>query len=219
MDFPTKGACTVFTGGCNFRCPFCHNASLVLAPDEVAPYDTEEFFSYINKRKGILDGVCLTGGEPLLQPDIEYFIKRIKDSGLAVKLDTNGSMPKKLRGLIEAGLVDYIAMDIKNSREKYAMTCGIPSFPENVNESVDLIMSSSTPYEFRTTLVRELHTVEDMEDIGKWISGARAYFLQAFTDSGDIISSSPFHAPEESEMEEFLEVVRKYVPSAALRGT
>ena len=218
LDFPSKVACTVFTGGCNFRCPFCHNASLVIAPDQIPPYDTEEFFSFINKRKGILDGVCITGGEPLLSRDIFQFVERIKNTGLAVKLDTNGSNPTALRSLIEAGLIDYVAMDIKNSREKYAETCGLPTFPKGVSESVDYIMSCGVEYEFRTTLVKELHTVSDMEDIGKWITGAKRYFLQSFIDSGDILGGSHFSAHSKEELCKLLDAVLPYVPNTQLRG-
>lgn len=218
LDFPSKVACTVFTGGCNFRCPFCHNASLVLSPNEIPSYDTEDFFSYINKRKGILDGVCITGGEPLLNSDILHFIERIKKTGLAVKLDTNGSMPDALRSLVEAGVIDYIAMDIKNSREKYAQTCGLSIFPKGVEQSVQYIMSCGVDYEFRTTLVKELHTVSDMENIGKWIAGAKRYFLQSYIDSGDILDNKNFSAHSKDELDVLLAAVLPFVPNAQIRG-
>ena len=218
LDFPSKVACTVFTGGCNFRCPFCHNASLVLSPNEIPSYDTEDFFSYINKRKGILDGVCITGGEPLLNSDIIHFIERIKKTGLAVKLDTNGSMPEAIRSLVEAGVIDYIAMDIKNSRERYAETCGLPVFPKGVEQSVQYIMSCGVDYEFRTTLVKELHTVSDMENIGKWIAGAKRYFLQSYIDSGDILDNKNFSAHSKDELDVLLAAVLPFVPNAQIRG-
>ena len=178
LDFPSKVACTVFTGGCNFRCPFCHNASLVLRANEAKSFDIEEFFSFISKRKGILDGVCITGGEPLMQQDIIPFMEHIRSIGLLVKLDTNGSFPEKLAEILERGLADYVAIDVKNSIDKYAQTCGLPSFPEKVLKSIELLMSSGVDYEFRTTVVDELHSIEDIEEIAKQIKGAKRYFIQ-----------------------------------------
>ena len=217
LDFPSKVACTVFTGGCNFRCPFCHNASLVIRPDSASGFDTEEFFSYIQKRKGILDGVCITGGEPLLHKDIIPFMERIKSLGLLIKLDTNGSFPALLSDIIERGLVDYIAMDIKNSEEKYASTCGIHRFPDGVNESIDIIMSCGVDYEFRTTVVDELHTVEDIEKIAERIRGAKRYFIQSFTDSGDLIISG-FSSCSMQKMQDMLAAAQKTIPQTELRG-
>ena len=218
LDFPTKVACTVFTPGCNFRCPFCHNASLVIEPDCSETVDTDDFFSYLKKRKGILDGVCITGGEPLLQKDIDVFMRDIHDLGLAVKLDTNGSFPDKLAALIDEKLVDYVAMDIKTSVNKYPIVCGTDKFTDNVIKSVDILMNSNIDFEFRTTAVRELHDIKDFEDIGKWIQGAPKYFLQQFKDSGDLIEKEVFTAYTKEEMEEILEVTKKYIPSASLRG-
>lgn len=217
LDFPSKVACTVFTGGCNFRCPFCHNASLVIRSDAASGFDSEEFFSYIQKRKGILDGVCITGGEPLLHKDIIPFMERIKALGLLIKLDTNGSFPALLSEIIERGLVDYIAMDIKNSEEKYAATCGVHRFPEGVSESIDLIMSCGVDYEFRTTVVDELHTVEDIASIAERIRGAKRYFIQGFTDSGDLIISG-FSACSMQKMQDMLAAAQNIIPTAELRG-
>ena len=218
LDFPTKVACTVFTPGCNFRCPFCHNASLVIEPDCSEAVDTDAFFSYLKKRKGILDGVCITGGEPLLQKDIDLFIRDIRELGFAVKLDTNGSFPDKLKELIDEKLVDYVAMDIKSSINKYPLVCGTDKFTYGVVKSVDILMSSGIDYEFRTTVVRELHKATDFEDIGKWIQGAPKYFLQQFKDSGDLIEKEAFSAYTKEEMEELLEITKKYIPNASLRG-
>lgn len=218
LDFPTKVACTVFTPGCNFRCPFCHNASLVIEPDCSQTVDTDAFFSYLKKRKGILDGVCITGGEPLLQKDIDLFIKDIRDLGFAVKLDTNGSFPEKLKYLIDERLVDYVAMDIKSSISKYPTVCGIERFTDDVVKSVELLMRSDIEFEFRTTVVRELHEPSDFEEIGKWISGAPRYFLQQFKDSGDLIEKDSFSAYSKEEMEKILEIVKKHIPNASLRG-
>ncbi len=217
LDFPGKVACTVFTAGCNFRCPFCHNASLVTRPEDVEEISEESFFSYISKRKGILDGVCITGGEPLLSFGIEDFIRKIKDMGFLVKLDTNGAYPHKLEALLDEGLVDYVAMDIKNSKEKYAETIGLREFPENVEKSIDIIMNKAPDYEFRTTVVRELHTPQDIVSMAQWIKNAKRYFLQTYVDSGDILCEG-FSAYSASEMLQMLEISRKILPCTVLRG-
>ena len=217
LDFPEKLACTVFTGGCNFRCPFCHNASLVLRAGEVEGISEEEFFSYISKRSGMLDGVCITGGEPLLNPDIADFIRKIRAFGLLVKLDTNGSLPDRLKALLDEGLLDYVAMDIKNSSERYALTAGVDKFPEEIEKSIDLIIQGAPDYEFRTTVVRELHTTQDIVSIAERISGAKKYFLQTYVDSGDLINDG-FSAYSASEMLEILDSARRVLPITALRG-
>ena len=217
LDFPEKLACTVFTGGCNFRCPFCHNASLVLTPSKVESISEEDFFSYISKRKGMLDGVCITGGEPLLSPDIEEFIKKIRSCGLLVKLDTNGSFPDKLEHLLNEGLLDYIAMDIKNSKQKYAMTAGLDSFPSKIEKSIDIIIKKAPDYEFRTTVVRELHNTQDIVDIASRIKNAKKYFLQSYVDSGDTIIEG-FSAYSATEMLKILENTKKILPATVLRG-
>ena len=218
LDYPGKTACTVFTGGCNFRCPYCHNASLVVGLDEIEPIDTEEFFAFLNKRKNILDGVCVTGGEPLLQPDIEDFITRIKNIGYSVKLDTNGSYPEKLRSLSEKGLVDYVAMDIKNSPEKYSLTIGTDKVDfSKINESVSFLLNSNVDYEFRTTVVKEFHSRQDFEAIGEWIKGAKRYFIQSFIDSGDILNGA-FTSRNRNELEEFRNIVLPFVKETQIRG-
>ncbi len=216
LDFPERVACTVFTGGCNFRCPFCHNASLVLG-DSDDFIKEEDFFEFLSKRRGILDGVCITGGEPLLQSDIINFILRIKEMGFAVKLDTNGSIYTPLEKIISMKAVDYIAMDIKNSPSKYALTSGVPKSPGAVFESIKLIMSSGLPYEFRTTVVKEYHTVEDIKEAAKAIAGAERYFLQCFTDSGNIIGSS-LSAPTLTDMEKMRDAALAFVKRCELRG-
>ena len=218
LDFPERTACTVFTAGCNFRCPFCHNASLVVDIPKEAEISEEEFFAFLQKRKGILDGVCVSGGEPLLQPDIEQFIRKIKDMGFAVKLDTNGSFPNKLIHMVEQGLVDYVAMDIKNSPETYAFTSGTEALDiEAIKKSVSYLKEGHVPFEFRTTVVKRYHSKESFEEIGEWLSGTEKYFLQNFVDSGDLIGKNTRGCSEE-EMKEFLQVVRKYIPNALLRG-
>lgn len=219
LDFPEKMACTVFTFGCNFRCPFCHNASLVLsdrADGTVIP--EEEFFSFLNTRRGILEGVCVTGGEPTLQPDLPAFLSRIKALGFAVKLDTNGYRPALLRSLMGEGLVDYVAMDVKNSLPCYPATVGITRFDVSpIEESLDLLLSGVVPYELRTTLVAPLHTPESMTELARRIAGAPRYFLQGFEDSGDILA--PGMGPlSPADTAAVLEAVRVYVPNAQIRG-
>ena len=218
LDFPGKVACTAFTAGCNFRCPFCHNASLVTKINNDEIYSQEEIFDYLNKRKGILDGVCITGGEPLLYDGIIDFIKKIRDIGLLVKLDTNGSFPEKLEFLIDNGLVDYVAMDIKNSKDKYAETIGLKEYDiSNVEKSVSLLLEGKVEYEFRTTIVAEYHTPQDIVAIGNWISGAKRYFLQNFVDSGNLIGSN-MHGVSKEFMKELQIEAAKFVEKVELRG-
>ena len=218
LDFPDKMACTLFTFGCNFRCPFCHNASLVLADrasDDVMP--EEEFFTFLSRRRGMLEGVCITGGEPTLQPDLADFIARVKDMGYAVKLDTNGYRPEVLRRLVEAGLLDYVAMDIKNSLPRYGETVGISRFVTTpVEVSMDYLMEGHVPFEFRTTLVRGLHTPEDIFAMGQRLAGPEAFFLQTFKDSGDLIAGGEAFTPAETR--DMLAALRKNVPNAQIRG-
>lgn len=218
LDYPGRVACTIFTGGCNFRCPFCHNALLVTEIDSSAVYDEDEIIDFLKKRSGLLDGVCITGGEPLLHPSLGKFIGRIKSLGYFVKLDTNGSFPDTLADFIEEGLVDKVAMDIKNSAEKYGATIGIDGYDiTHVDRSISLIMEGRIDYEFRTTVVRELHEVEDIEKIARRIKGAKAYFLQNFTDSGNLISPG-LSAHTKETLNEMLSAAVKYVPAAQIRG-
>ena len=218
LDYPGHVACTVFTAGCNLRCPFCHNAGLVTHIDKSNSISEDEFFSFLKKRQGILDGVCVSGGEPLLMPDIIPFIEKIRALGFSVKLDTNGTFFDRLSEIIEKGIVDYVAMDIKNSMEKYPMTAGCDSVDiESVKKSVELLESSKTDHEFRTTVVRELHTEDDMKKIGEWLRGTKKYFLQGFIDSGDLIGQN-YSAYSPAEMAKMLDIIRLSVPSASLRG-
>ena len=217
LDYPSKTAATVFTYGCNFRCPFCHNASLVVDRPEEA-VDPEEFFAFLAKRKNLLDGVCITGGEPLLQEDIADFIKRIRDMGFLVKLDTNGYLPDRLEKILEKDIVNYIAMDIKNSPEKYPLTAGIKNFDiERINTSINLIRNSGIDFEFRTTAIREYHTMDDFIKIGKWIRGFEKYYIQNFFDSGNTIENglSGF-TPE--ELGAFKDALSGYLPNTSVRG-
>jgi pyruvate formate lyase activating enzyme len=217
LDFPGLVACTVFAHGCNLRCPFCHNAGLVVRkPENII--SQEELGEFLKKRKGILDGVCLTGGEPLAQKDAIEFIEFLKSFGYKIKLDTNGFFPERLKEAIDKGLVDYIAMDIKSSPEGYAKAVGIDGIDITpATESVKLIMSSGVDYEFRTTAVKGLHLVSDFERIGEWICGAKRYFIQQFIDSGDLIKTG-FEAFSKEETEKLIAAVSKNVPSAKARG-
>lgn len=218
VDFPGKVAATVFTSGCNLRCPFCHNAPLVTRPELAEELAEEDVLSFLAGRRGLLDGVVLSGGEPLLQPGVEDFLGRVRDLGYAVKLDTNGCYPRRLRGLLEAGLVDYVAMDIKNSREKYPGTVGCPGFDTApVEESAALLLEGRVDFEFRTTAVKPFHAPEDMEAIGRWLSGASRYFLQTFVDSGDLVGAgcAPFSP---AEMRELAEKARPWFKMVAVRG-
>ena len=219
LDYPGQVACTVFTSGCNFRCPFCHNASLVLPErSNGEEYSEEDFFAFLTKRANILDGVCISGGEPLLHKDITTFIRRIKAMGFKVKLDTNGSDPDALRVLLDEGIVDFVAMDIKNSPEEYAVTCGLMNAPvEDVGESIRLLLSGRVPFEFRTTVVDELHDEKRMRKLAQWISGAPRYFLQAYTDTDDVIEKG-YHTCSEQKMNDILRAVAEFVPAVEIRG-
>lgn len=217
LDYPGKMAATVFTYGCNLRCPFCHNALLVTEESE-GGITTEEVLSFLLKRKGMLEGVCVTGGEPLLQPDVEDFIKAVKDMGFSVKLDTNGTLPKKLKELVRKGLVDYVAMDIKNCREKYALTSGKTCMDLSaVDESIRFLLSGEVEAEFRTTVVKNFHTEEDLLKITDWISGCDRYFLQQFVDSGNLIDNS-LTGYSDSELTAMYRQVKRKLPVTKLRG-
>ncbi|MBR7132026.1 MAG: anaerobic ribonucleoside-triphosphate reductase activating protein [Clostridia bacterium] len=217
LDFPGKVACTLFTAGCNFRCPFCHNAGLVTDIDNSTVFPEEQVLEFLEKRKGILEGVCITGGEPLLQPDLTDFIRRVKAEGFCVKLDTNGSYPERLISLAEAGLLDYVAMDVKNCPEKYGATAGVKDFNmKPVNESIDYLLGGKIPFEFRTTVTAEHHTPQDIEAIARRISGAPKYFLQNFVNSGNCLDRSL--TPVSNEMlEEMCNKASKYVPFTQIR--
>lgn len=219
LDFPGKVACTLFTRGCNFRCPFCHNASLVVRPEEQRMYGNDEILSFLKKRVGVLDGVAITGGEPTLMNGLYDFIKEIKSLGYAVKLDTNGTRPEMLKRIVNDGLVDYVAMDIKNSREKYAYTCGLPDSYEisKIEESKNFLMEGKVDFEFRTTVAKPFHEESDFIKIAEWLKGSEKYFLQQFKDSGDIIGDS-VSAYSDAEMKRFLDILLPFVPNAQLRG-
>ena len=218
LDYPGKVACTVFTGGCNFRCPFCHNASLVL-PERMAHDSSEEtVLNFLKKRQGILDGVAITGGEPLLHKDIDVFMKKVKDMGYKIKLDHNGSMPDRLRELVEAGLVDRVAMDIKNSPALYEKTAGVKLNMKDIERCKDYLLEGHVDYEFRTTVVKGLHTVESIREAAKWITGAKEYYLQQFKDSGDVLEIQGLGPYDEENMKLLAEAAAEFVPCVQLRG-
>ena len=217
LDYPGHVACTVFTGGCDFRCPFCHNAPLVLDPN-FSPVDAEAFFSFLDKRKGILDGVAVTGGEPLLHRDMPDFLARIRGMGFKVKLDTNGNHPDLLGIILDRGLADYVAMDIKNSPERYAQTVGIPGYTvEKVRECLDLLRASGVEYELRTTAVKEYHDAASFAGIARFIEGTPKYFIQNFVDSGAVLSDG-LHGFTAEELGAFADTVRPFVGSVSVRG-
>lgn len=218
LDYPGKCAATIFLGGCNFRCPFCHNSELVLDPMSQPVIRTEEVLRYLEKRKGILDGVCVTGGEPTLDADLKPLLKEIKALGYLIKLDTNGSRPDVLRDLAENRLIDMAAMDIKASPEQYAAAAGIPGLDLiPIGDSVQYLLRGKLPYEFRTTVVKELHDRSTFVSIGKWIAGASAYYLQAFRDSENVMVDG-FHSYSCQELEEFRRLLEETIPKVGIRG-
>ncbi len=219
LDYPGTVACTVFTGGCNFRCPFCHNAPLVL-PEQLDRNNQEEkVLSFLKKRQGVLEGVAVTGGEPLLHADMPEFLAKVRELGFKIKLDTNGSFPDRLIDIVKAGLVDRVAMDIKNPPELYARTVGLQSLDiKAVERSKDFLLEGSVDYEFRTTAVKGLHTAESIAAAAKWIEGAKEYYLQQFKDSGQLLCGGGLEAFNEKEMKALADAARPYVPAVQLRG-
>jgi pyruvate formate lyase activating enzyme len=218
LDYPGHLAATIFLGGCNMRCPFCHNASLVtnLSTQTIIPEN--DIYSILDKRKNILEGVCITGGEPTLNPALPQFIEKIKSFGLKVKLDTNGTNPVQLHNLVKNKLIDYVAMDIKNSKEKYFQTSGLAYTKlQLISDSISLLLEGALACEFRTTLVKELHTREDMISIGEWIRGADNYYLQSYLNSGDIISPGLSSHTTET-LKEYAFLLTPYVKHVSLRG-
>lgn len=214
LDFPGRIAATVFTRGCNMRCPFCHNASLVVGGADIIP--EEEFFAFLESRRGRLGGVCVSGGEPTLQADLPRFIEKIKAMDFEVKLDTNGTNPEMLSSLIDGGLLDYVAMDIKSSPEGYARVSGVSPDMEKIKRSIELLLSDKIDYEFRTTVAKPLFSTGDFVEIGKLIKGAKRYYLQGFLDSGDLIGEG-LEAYSETEMQGFLSEILPFVRNSQIR--
>ncbi len=219
LDYPGNVAATVFTAGCNMRCPFCHNASLV---ENINPKDEvgeAAVFDLLKKRKGILDGICITGGEPMLHDGLASFIKQVKDMGYKVKLDTNGSFPNKLEELLNEGLLDYVAVDIKNSKEKYSITTGMQNFDTSlIDKTISLLKNSNIDYEFRTTVLKNFHTVDDIKAIALWIKGSKAYYLQNFVDTGMLLSKDKLEPLDKENLNNMLNTAKNYVSKCELRG-
>lgn len=216
LDFPGRVACTVFLGGCDFRCPFCHNSSLITGGEAVM--DDTALLTFLKKRQGLLDGVAFTGGEPLLRRDLAPLLREIRALGFAVKMDTNGNHPDVLKALVGEGLIDYVAMDIKNSPEKYAATIGLETFDlAAVEESLAFLKTDAVDYELRTTAVAEYHDDDDFHAIGRWIEGAKRYFLQCYTQR-DSVPCPGLTAPTEEQMHRWCQIVRPFVGEASVRG-
>lgn len=218
LDYPGKTACTVFTAGCNLRCPFCHNSDLVLSPSSIEKFSEDEILSYLNKRKGLIDGICITGGEPMLNKDLPLFCEKIRSVGVSIKIDTNGSNPSMLKYIVESGLCDYVAMDVKNTMSKYSETVGISDLDVTpFTESIDFLKTSVVSHEFRTTVCRPFHTEDDIIEIGKMLGENERYFLQSFVDSGRLIGDGVTGFLP-TEMKDMLSKVKEFVPNADLRG-
>lgn len=216
LDFPGKVACTIFTVGCNFRCPFCHNAGLVEGRN-VEQLTEDDVMAFLVKRKNVLEGVCLTGGEPLIQCGVESFLQRVKALGYCVKLDTNGAFPDRLQKIVESGLVDYVAMDVKNSAETYSQTVGANADIDAVRRSVELLKSNVVDYEFRTTVTGSFHTEASIEAMGQWLKGAKRLYLQKFVDSGDLIDNTTYGS-DDATLQRYQQILQPYIPTVKIRG-
>lgn len=218
VDYDGFVAATVFTGSCNFKCGFCHNSALVLDYKTLPPIAESEILRYLKKRKGILEGLCITGGEPTLNPDLPEFIKKVKDIGYSVKVDTNGTNPEMVKLLVKEGLADYFAVDIKNDRAHYAEIIGFKTFDtQKIEQTVEFLLSGQVGYEFRTTLIAEYHKAENIKRIGEWIKGADKYFMQKFK-SGDNCIAQNLSPVSEEKAKDFAEIIRPFVKSVGLRG-
>ena len=217
LDYPGKTACTVFLSGCNFRCPFCHNTPLLTA-DAADGMAEEELLAFLKKRRGLLDGVAITGGEPLLRPELPALLEKIKALGYAIKLDTNGAFPEQLEAVVRAGLADYVAMDIKNSPARYAETAGVPELALTpIFRSVSFLLRATVDYEFRTTAVAELHDDASFVQLGDWLMGAKRYFIQCFEPRETVLQAG-LRAPSEMQLHRWAELVRPKIPAVKIRG-
>ena len=219
LDYPGRVACTVFLPGCNFRCPFCHNSPLISESEE--GLSLEEFFSFLKKRRGLLDGVCVSGGEPTLQADLPQLLAQIRDLGFLVKLDTNGSRPEVLRQLIDRGLVDYVAMDIKNAPKAYAQTCGLEELDlKNITESIRALLEGRVEYELRTTVSTPLHQEKNMEEMASWLASlgqVRVLYLQNFVDR-ETVPNRQISPVDRTQMEKFKRIMETKLPRVCIRG-
>lgn len=218
LDYPGHVAATIFTGGCNFRCPFCHNSDLLAKPDRSLLISEEEIFSFLKKRKNVLSGICITGGEPTLQPDLGDFILKVRNLGYKIKLDTNGYRPEAIASFLEQNLLDYIAMDIKSGFSNYEVVSGLSNLDMNkIRESIALIENSNIAYEFRTTVVQELHKEQDFQEISEMLSPKSSYYIQSFKDSGNILTTGLSSCDTET-LNHYLSIIKKKIPNASLRG-
>lgn len=217
LDYPSKVACIIFTRGCNLKCPFCQNSSLINCSKNCGNINEDEIFEYLDKRKNILDGVVISGGEPLVQKDIKKFIKKIKEYGLSIKLDTNGTNPKLLEELIDEHLIDYVAMDIKNIFSKYSLTAGNEAFEKNIEKSIELLKQNKVEYEFRTTIVKEYHKLCDLENICKLVGCESRYYLQNFEDSEEVINHN-LHGFSHDELLFINDKLKKSFPNMVIRS-
>ena len=219
VDYDGLVATTVFTGGCNFKCPFCHNAPLVSGFENLPNISQEEIFSYLEKRKGIIDGVCITGGEPTLHSDLPLFMEKIKKLGYKVKLDTNGTNPNLVKEVFENGLCDYFAMDIKNDKDSYAKIIGYDKYDtKNVEKTVEYFLTSNADYEFRTTLIKQFHSLNNIVKIAEWIKGAKKYFLQKFKTGDNCLNADGLEPVDDETTKNYLEILKKYIPFVSTRG-
>lgn len=218
LDYPGHVAATIFTGGCNFRCPFCHNSDLVVNSTMSPCISQEEIFSFLKKRKNVLSGICITGGEPTLQTNLSEFIKKVRSLGYKIKLDTNGYRPDVISSLLEDNLLDYIAMDIKAGLSNYAKVSGIPNLDTSkIKESISIIENSGIDYEFRTTVVKELHNRQDFLEISEMLSSSSSYFIQSFKDSGNILTPG-LSSCDTDTLNQYLAIVKNKLPFSSLRG-
>lgn len=218
LDYPGHMAATLFTGGCNFRCPFCHNKGLVFLDEGNTELDIDEIYEFLNERKKILDGICISGGEPLIHKGLKDFIKEVKKLGLKVKLDTNGSFYEGLKELIDENLLDYVAMDVKNSKRRYSETIGVTNFVlDNIEKSIELLKMDKVDYEFRCTVVKEYHDAQAIKEMGEWLKGSKQLYLQGFIDSGHCIKDG-LNAHDKKTLEEFRDILCEYIPNTYLRG-
>lgn len=218
LDYPGRVACTIFLGSCNFRCPFCQNSGLVVHPGQQPEIAQEEILDFLKKRKGILDGVCISGGEPTLSEDLPDFLQKIKRLGYEIKLDTNGSRPYTVKSLVKDGLIDMAAMDIKACPDNYRSLTGL-LYPDmdSIFETVRFLMTGSIDYEFRTTVVKELHSEKDFREIGQWLKGAKAYYLQAYRDSEEVLQPG-FSSYSLEELERFRSILQETIDLVEIRG-
>ncbi len=216
VDYPGKCACILFSGACNFRCPFCQNGSLVLHPENEPVISNDEIFSFLKKRRNMLEGVVVTGGEPTINSDLITFLGLIKELGYSVKLDTNGYLPSVLEKAVESGNVDYVAMDIKTSLDEYDILTGVSTDTSRIRESIDFLLEGNVDYEFRTTVVKELHKRENFVKIGETIRGAKRYFLQSFVQSEDTIEKG-FTSPSPEDLTQYVELLNSYIENVSVR--